>query len=144
MAGDYAGDVSPDEAMAILRAEPNAVLVDVRTKAEWSFVGVPDLSTLGREPVFLEWQSYPGMAVNPNFLPDLKRELARRATPEDAPVLFLCRSGARSRAAAVALTAEGQTRCLNISGGFEGGPDPSRHRGMIEGWKAIDLPWTQS
>ena len=143
MAGEYGGDVSPDEAMAMLKDGKDAVLVDVRTQAEWSFVGVPDLSSLGRDPIFLEWQSYPTMAVDTDFTRRLEGELQRRGTPRDAPVLFLCRSGARSRSAAQALTAAGYSRCLNIAGGFEGGPDPSRHRGTIEGWKAQALPWTQ-
>lgn len=144
MAGDYGGDISPDEAMVLLKDDRNAVLVDVRTQAEWSFVGVPDLASLGREPVFLEWQSYPTMSVNPDFIPTLQDELKRRGTPQDAPILFICRSGARSRSAAQALTAAGYGRCLNIAGGFEGSSDPSRHRGRLEGWKAQALPWTQT
>jgi rhodanese-related sulfurtransferase len=144
MAGDYGGDVSPDEALELLRTDPRAVLVDVRTEPEWSYVGVPDLSGLGREAVFLEWQSYPSMAVNASFVSDLKQELARRGTPDDAPILFLCRSGARSRSAARAMTEAGYGQCLNIAGGFEGGPDPSGHRGMLDGWKARSLPWAQS
>jgi rhodanese-related sulfurtransferase len=143
MTRDYAGDVSPDEAMALLKSNKDAVLVDVRTQAEWTFVGVPDLSGLDKAPILVEWQSYPTMAPNPNFLPTLSAELYSRNVPVDAPVLFLCRSGARSRAAAMALTGEGRTNCLNIAGGFEGGPDMSRHRGSIEGWKARNLPWTQ-
>ncbi len=143
MAGEYGGDVSPDEAMTLLRQEKNAVLVDVRTGPEWSYVGVPDLSSLDKKPVFLEWQSYPAMTVNPDFVPDLLDQLDQRGTSKDTPILFLCRSGARSRSAAQAMTEAGYTRCLNIAGGFEGGPDPSRHRGQIEGWKAQSLPWIQ-
>lgn len=143
MAGEYGGDVSPGEAMALLKDDPSAVLVDVRTQPEWSFVGIPDLSSLGRDPVFIEWQTYPSMSVNAGFAEDLAAELRRRGTPPDAPVLFLCRSGARSRSAAMAMTQAGYGRCLNVAGGFEGGPDPSRHRGSLEGWKAQALPWTQ-
>ena len=142
-AGGYAGDVSPEEAMDLLKQNKDAVLVDVRTRPEWTFVGVPDLSEIGKEPVFLEWQSYPTMAPNPEFVAALTRELDGRGVSKDAPVLFLCRSGARSRAAAMALTAHGHTQCLNVAGGFEGGPDPNGHRGSIEGWKAVELPWAQ-
>ena len=143
MAADYDGDVSPDEAMALLKRDEAAVLVDVRTQPEWSFVGVPNLSGMGREPILIEWQSYPAMALNPDFVPWLTAELERRGTPRDAPLLFLCRSGARSKSAARAMTEAGFSRCLNVAGGFEGGPDPSRHRGMLEGWKARGLPWSQ-
>ena len=144
MAAEYGGDISPDEAMGLLKDSKDAVLVDVRTQGEWASVGVPDLSSLGGTPVFLEWQSQPTMAINDDFVPRLEAELKRRGTPRDAPVLFLCRSGARSRSAATALTNAGYSRAINVAGGFEGGPDRSGNRGMLEGWKAQALPWTRS
>src|SRR5262245_11632911 len=103
MTMDYAGDLSPEDAMAMLQSDRNAVLVDVRTRPEWQFVGLPDLSSIGKEAVLIEWQSYPTMAVNPTFVEILEAELSKRHAPPDTPVLFLCRSGARSRAAAAAL-----------------------------------------
>jgi rhodanese-related sulfurtransferase len=143
MTMDYAGDVSPDDAMAMLTADKNAVLVDVRTRPEWQFVGLPDLSHVGKEPILLEWQFYPDMEANPTFVETLGSELARRGAPPDTPVLFLCRSGARSRSAAIALASKGRYRCFNVVGGFEGSPDEERHRGRLEGWKAKQLPWAQ-
>ncbi|MFO1189743.1 MAG: rhodanese-like domain-containing protein [Alphaproteobacteria bacterium] len=133
----YAGDLSPREAWDILAHEPRAVLVDVRTQPEWTFVGVPDLSGLGREAELVSWQDYPTMAHNPRF----SDELAHLA--KDAPILFLCRSGARSRAAAIALSELGFARCYNIAGGFEGNLDADGHRG-VGGWKAAGLPWRQN
>lgn len=144
MTMDYAGDVSPGEAMAMLTEDRNAVLVDVRTRPEWQFVGLPDLSSIGKEAVLLEWQSYPAMGLNPNFVEALDAELSKRNAPADTPVLFLCRSGARSRAAAAALATGGRYRCYNVAGGFEGNPDEERHRGRLDGWKAQNLPWAQS
>lgn len=133
----YAGDLSPREAWDLLTQEPQAVLVDVRTAPEWAFVGVPDLSPLRREAQLVAWQDYPAMARNPRFGEDLAH------LPKDAPILFLCRSGARSRAAAIATTAAGFTRCFNVAGGFEGDIDSDDHRG-VGGWKAVGLPWRQS
>jgi rhodanese-related sulfurtransferase len=115
------------------------VLVDVRTQPEWVFVGVPDLNPLGKRAVFIPWQVYPAMQVNGEFA---KQVQAAGAKP-DAPVLFLCRSGSRSKAAAIAVTRTGYTRAYNIAGGFEGPPDAKKHRGAKEGWKADDLPWIQ-
>ena len=140
--GNYAGDVTPAEAWRVLEANPDAVLVDVRTRAEWSFVGLADLSGLGKEPVLMEWQQFPTMAANAGFVADLSAALG--AARKAAPVLFLCRSGARSRAAAIAMTAAGFGRCFNIAGGFEGDLDGERHRGRQNGWKAAALPWAQS
>ncbi len=138
---DYAGDLSAAEAWTLLEREPQAQLVDVRTAAEWSFVGVPDLAPLGRKVHCVEWQGFPSMAVNPAFVEDTSRAVG---AARDVPVLFLCRSGARSRAAAMALTEAGYTRAFNIAGGFEGDLDGARHRGTTNGWKASGLPWKQT
>lgn len=135
----YGGDVAPKQAWEILAENPDAVLVDVRTQPEWVFVGVPDLSPLGKRAVFIPWQVYPSMQVNVEFA---KQVQAAGAKP-DAPVLFLCRSGGRSKAAAMALSQMGFTRAYNIAGGFEGGHDGSKHRGAKEGWKFTGLPWIQ-
>ena len=140
----YAADVTATEAYELLRSRKDSVLVDVRTQAEWAYVGLPDLAELGRELVRVEWQRYPTMAINEDFVPALSAELQRRGTPADAPVLFLCRSGARSQAAARVMTEQGFTNCLNVADGFEGPLDAARHRGSRDGWKAQALPWRQT
>jgi rhodanese-related sulfurtransferase len=140
----YAGDISAREAYSLLEKERSAVLVDVRTKAEWNYVGVPDLSDLGKRAVLIEWQEFPTMQVNTNFARQLEELLREADVRSDAPVLFVCRSGVRSRAAAVAMTTAGRTHCFNIAGGFEGPLDDKKQRGAVEGWKAEGLPWTQS
>jgi rhodanese-related sulfurtransferase len=140
----YAGDITAREAYSLLEREKKSLLVDVRTKAEWNYVGVPDLSDLGKRAALVEWQEFPTMQVNSNFTRQVDQLLKETDAAPDAPVLFLCRSGARSRAAAVAMTAAGRTRCFNIADGFEGPLDDKRHRGAREGWKAEGLPWMQS
>lgn len=143
-AGVYAGDVDPAEAWASLEANPKAILVDVRTRAEWSFVGLPALASLGKQPITLEWQIFPTMAVNSDFVTVLDEALIAAGMARDVPIHFLCRSGQRSRFAAAAMTAAGWSRCFNISEGFEGGLDGEGHRGRVSGWKARGLPWTQT
>jgi rhodanese-related sulfurtransferase len=138
-AEDYAGDVPPQEAYEAIRRDPKAALIDCRTQAEWSFVGVPDLRAAGRQPILVEWQSYPAMARNPDFV----AEVARAGAGKGQPLYFICRSGARSRAAAIAMTAAGFGPCYNVAGGFEGNRDPEGHRGTVEGWKAAGCPWRQ-
>jgi len=139
----YAGDITPAQAWERLAADPNIQLVDVRTVAEWNFVGLPDLSALGRHVHCVEWQGFPSGAQNPSFVGQVTQAVLNAGAVQDTPVLLLCRSGARSRAAAIALTAAGFTQAFNIAGGFEGDPDPERHRGTINGWKASGLPWRQ-
>ncbi len=136
---DYAGDISATEAWQRFTADPGAQIVDVRTIAEWNFVGVPDLSSLGRQLHCIEWQSFPTGAPNPGFV----REASQALNDKDAPVLLLCRSGGRSRAAAIALTQAGFRQAFNIAGGFEGDVDEEGHRGNRNGWKAENLPWRQ-
>lgn len=135
----YAGDVAPSDAWADLDREHGAQLVDVRTRPEWAFVGVPDLSSVGKKVILLPWQDYPAMQVNPNFIAELERAVPDKS----APVYFLCRSGVRSRAAAIAATEAGYQRCYNVADGFEGALDRERRRGRAAGWKAAGLPWLQ-
>ncbi|MCX5494976.1 rhodanese-like domain-containing protein [Kaistia dalseonensis] len=143
-AGSFAGDVSPTEAWDGLSSEPQAMLIDVRTRAEWGYVGIVDLSAIGKETLLVEWQSYPAMEVNADFADVLSAELERRGIGRETALYFICRSGARSLAAARAVAAAGFDRCFNIAGGFEGPLDDARHRGLVDGWKAAGLPWVQS
>ncbi|MBH63648.1 MAG: sulfurtransferase [Alphaproteobacteria bacterium] len=129
-----------EEAWSILRDERDAALIDVRTDAEWSFVGVPDLSELGKQPLLLSWQRFPDMSPNIDFVETLRNAGIVR----DAANLFICRSGARSRSAALAMAVDGFTRCYNVAAGFEGDKDIHQHRGSASGWKAAGLPWVQS
>jgi len=140
----YAGDVDVTTAWQLLKDNPDAQLVDVRTAAEWSFTGVADLSALGREAHLIEWQMFPSMAPNPGFVAAVSDTVARSGARKDTPLLFLCRSGARSRAAAIAMAKAGYSRAYNLAGGFEGDLDQDRHRGRTNGWKAASLPWRQT
>lgn len=140
----YAGDIEPAQAWELLSKDRNAVLIDVRTRAEWNFVGVADLSSVGKQAVTIEWQSLPGMAPNQEFDSEVKRALAPLNANQDSPLIFICRSGARSRAAAISMAQQGFRRCYNLAGGFEGDLDSDHHRGGRNGWKFQGLPWKQS
>ncbi|MCC6918269.1 MAG: rhodanese-like domain-containing protein [Alphaproteobacteria bacterium] len=141
--GAYAGDISPREAWHILTETPAAQLLDVRTQAEWTYVGLPNLDGLGKKPALAEWQAFPDGARNPNFGAEAEASLARMGVTPGTPVVIICRSGARSRAAAIALTQRGYAQAFNIAGGFEGDHDENGHRGSVNGWKAEGLPWRQ-
>lgn len=129
----YAGALLPDEAYQLSQLAPSAKLVDVRSRAEFDFVGViPDT-------VLIEWASYPGMRNNPNFMAELEQQVDKEAL-----VMFICRSGARSHHAAVAATKAGYTDCYNVLEGFEGDLDNEGHRNVLNGWRACGLPWEQT
>ena len=132
-------NVSPQAVYKALRSDPQARLVDVRTDAEWAFVGLPDLSGTGQDPVLIPWQVYPSMQVNGAFADHLRQA---GLTPEHK-IYFLCRSGVRSVAAANAAAAAGYAHVFNIADGFEGPPNEDGHRGVVAGWKAESLPWHQ-
>ncbi len=127
---------SPRQAWDAVLHDPGTQLIDVRTEAEWQHVGRPDLGQAGKQPVLLCWQ-YPTGAVNPGFIEGLR---AAGLQP-DQRLLFLCRSGVRSLAAAEAAQAAGFAASVNVREGFEGHPDARGRRG-ITGWKADGLPWT--
>ncbi|HEY7052100.1 MAG TPA: rhodanese-like domain-containing protein [Mycobacterium sp.] len=135
----YAGDITPEEAWKLLSDNPDAVLVDCRTVAEWGFVGVPDLTELGRDVVYVEWSDMRGLP-NERFVDELR---SAGVEPGEQPVVFLCRSGNRSISAAEAATAAGITPSYNVLDGFEGHLDADGHRGG-SGWRAVGLPWRQS
>ena len=129
----YEGAVLPAEAFELLQKAPGSKLVDVRTRAELDFVGrVPG-------SIEIEWQGYPGGQPNPDFLAQLERQVDKEAL-----VMFICRSGARSHAAAALAAGSGYTQCLNVLEGFQGDRDGQGHRDAVGGWRAAGLPWYQS
>lgn len=139
----YEGDVTAEEAWSALAEDEAAVLLDVRTVAEWSYVGLPLLSPLGKSVALAEWQSFPSMNVDPDFVTKAAGRIEAAGGNREAPIFLLCRSGVRSIAAARALTEAGFLRCFNVIDGFEGPPDEDGHRGRLAGWKARGLPWVQ-
>lgn len=137
MAGQYKGDITPEEAWKMLSEQNNTILVDVRTKAEWNYVGVPDLSDTSKDNILIEWVNFPDGAPNPHFLEELNGAVSDKNTP----IFFLCRTGVRSIGAAIAATNAGFINSYNILEGFEGGPDKDGHRGRTSGWQGLNLPW---
>lgn len=135
----YAGDILPLKAWEILKEDSQAVLVDVRTMAEWHYVGLPDLRPIGKSVIRLEWRSLPDMSLNVNFAEELNSVVPKK----ENTILLLCRTGGRSMEAAMCLTRFGYETCYNIAYGFEGDADLSSHRGKVNGWKAEKLPWRQ-
>jgi rhodanese-related sulfurtransferase len=129
----YEGALLPTEALTFLQENSGARLVDVRSKAEWSWVGrIPGA-------VEIEWLVFPSMQANPDFLEHLSLKV-----PKESPVMFICRSGVRSNQAAIAALESGYVNSFNILEGFEGDKDSNGHRGVQGGWKAAGLPWVQS
>ena len=137
--GTYAGDLTPGQTWQILKNKPKISLLDVRTTAEWAYVGLPDLTSLGHEPVLVSWILFPEMQKNPGFV---EQVLGSKVDPREE-LLIMCRSGQRSKSAAKALSAAGFEACYNILFGFEGDKNSNGHRGTINGWKVENLPWLQ-
>lgn len=128
----YEGALTPAEAFELMQADPSAALIDVRSRAEWDFVGrIP-------EAVEIEWKSYPGMTPNARFTEQLTARV-----PKDATAMFICRSGGRSHETAIAAKRAGYAACYNVLEGFEGDRDGAGHRNTVGGWRAAGLPWYQ-
>lgn len=128
----YAGDLSPQDAWAKL--EDGAILVDVRTEGEWAHIGIPDTKATENDPLFIQWNLAGGIP-NTRFLDELKQQAPEA---EGTELVFLCRSGQRSIAAAIAATQAGYTS-YNVLEGFEGEPDRYGER-TVNGWKNRGLP----
>ena len=140
------GEVDPNEAWQILCEVDTARLIDVRTRAEWSFVGVPETGETGSDTIFAEWSSFPNMSLNTAFAEEVEAAIGPDGS---GPLLFLCRSGVRSLHAANAVAAHYagkgvEVTCINVAEGFEGDVDAQGHRGSHNGWKARGLAWRQS
>jgi len=129
----YEGALYPNEAFEIQQSAPGTRLVDVRSRAEQDWVGIIPGAKV------IEWSSYPGMIINPNFIAQLEQQVDKEAL-----VIFFCRSGVRSHHAAIAATKAGYNDCYNMLEGFEGDKDAGKHRNTIGGWRAAGLPWEQS
>jgi len=130
----YAGALTPVEAYDVLLHRPEARLIDVRTTAERDWVGRVGIPSA--QHAAIEWNVYPGGTPNPEFLSQLSK-----AAGKDTILLFLCRSGVRSRHAAKLATEHGYTNCFDILEGFEGDKDGAGHRKMVSGWCKAGLPW---
>lgn len=130
----YAGALTPQEAYQLLQADARAILIDVRTAAE--------LELVGRIPTALhiEWASYPGMVANPDFAHELSHSLGSKAN--DTPIIFMCRTGARSHNAAVVAANLGYSAVYNMLEGFEGEANAQQQRTLMNGWRFANLPWT--
>lgn len=137
---NHSGDITVTTTHEVLSSNPESVLVDVRTKAELLYVGYPDLSSIEKPLIAVEWQHFPSGATNANFV----QELTAAGVNKNADVYFICRSGVRSGFAASAAMSAGFKACYNVADGFEGPIDEQGHRATDRGWKASGLPWRQS
>jgi rhodanese-related sulfurtransferase len=131
----YQGAVTPREAWALLQADPHVKLIDVRTNAERDWVGRVTVPETQHGAV--QWNTYPGGNANHGFIEELNA-IARK----DQVLLFLCRSGVRSRGAAKLASEHGYQHCYDILEGFEGDKDEQGHRKNVNGWCKSGLPWT--
>jgi rhodanese-related sulfurtransferase len=136
-------DVPVEDVWLRLKEDSAALLIDVRTRAEWAFVGLPDLSEIGKRVLTVEWQTSPESQIDAAFPERLSEVLDAAGANKDSELFFICRSGGRSRMAAEAMANAGYRRCRNVADGFEGPLDADRHRGQVAGWKAAGLAWVQ-
>ena len=136
---DNIKNISSRECFEKLSIEVNSQLIDVRTKPEWIYVGVPDLSSINKKVIFVSWQVYPEMGTNKFF----ENQILESNIKKDNNLYFICRSGNRSNNAAEFLASRGFSNCFNVIDGFEGNLNQERQRASIDGWQFNNLPWKQ-
>ena len=136
---DNIKNISSRECFEKLSIEVNSQLIDVRTKPEWIYVGVPDLSSINKKVIFVSWQVYPEMGTNKFF----ENQILESNIKKNNNLYFICRSGQRSHDAAKFLDSRSFANCFNVFDGFEGNLNHERQRASIDGWQFNNLPWKQ-
>ncbi|MBK1641755.1 sulfurtransferase [Chromatium okenii] len=130
--------LTPQAAWALLKTNPQAILVDIRSAMEFLFVGHP------QGAVHVAWIDEPDWDINPNFVTEIRQLLlGGAATNAEVPVILICRSGKRSLDAGAALRRAGLTAVYHVDEGFEGERDEYHHRSTVGGWRFHGLPWEQ-
>lgn len=146
MSNNSVTQISAKDAFELLKNNQNSVLVDVRTFEEFNFVGCVNPASFNNRMVLLPWQLFPEMKENPEFADNLEASLQKVFNKEgnqDSHIFFICRTGARSNAAAGFAINLGYKNCYNVTSGFEGDLNEIGQRGKINGWKASGLAWRQ-
>lgn len=137
-------NVTPSEAYNLATSDPNVVILDVRTREEWGFVGHPAPNAIGDGAaltgkvfnISIQVENNGQMVPNKWFLDDVKEKF--KDNP-NVTIITMCRSGHRSAAAAEILEQAG-LNVLNMSTGFEGGKDMYGYRTQT-GWANEGLPY---
>ncbi len=135
----YKRNLLPKMAVEKLQNNPQALFVDVRSKAEYKYVGYPENSIL------IPWIDDPDWEPNPvAFSDSVMQELDGRENLLNTEIILICRSGYRSNEALKCLENKGFTQVSHIASGFEGDLDENDHRGNLNGWRHDGMPWSQS
>ena len=135
----YKRNLLPKMAIERLQNNSQALFVDVRSKAEYKYVGFPENSIL------IPWIDDPDWEPNPGVFSDLvMQELDGRENLLNTEIILICRSGYRSNEALKCLENKGFTQVSHVASGFEGDLDENDHRGNLNGWRHDGMPWSQS
>ncbi len=147
--------ISAEDAYAkTQQTEQPVLLVDVRDPVEIMFVGFTDAVDVNI-PFLLadrtQWNAerniFP-MARNPQFVEQVKAELAKRGWDENTEVITMCRSGSeRGEPSAIVLREAGLTNARFVVNGFQGdalSEGPQAGMRLQNGWQNSGLPWGRS
>jgi len=135
----YKRNLLPKMAVERLQSNSQALFVDVRSKAEYKYVGFPENSIL------IPWIDDPDWEPNPEAFSDaVMQELDGRENLSDTEIILICRSGFRSNEALKCLENKGFTQVSHVASGFEGDLNENDHRGNLNGWRHDGMPWSQS
>jgi rhodanese-related sulfurtransferase len=146
--------MSPREAHEIIGKEPARTLfLDVRTRAEAMYVGMPTVADalvpyVEHQELMTDWDERRHMyqlEPNSDFIQEAEIRLKEKSLTKADRVILICRSGDRSARAADLLANAGFTRVYSITEGFEGDSakdGPKAGQRIVNGWKNAGLPWT--
>lgn len=145
--------LSAQEAFELRSSGQNVVLIDVRTREEAMYLGMPTTADalipfMNIDPhVWDPKRNAFRLVMNDEFESGLNDFLHSRGLDADSVIVLLCREGRRSARAAKFLNQLGYSNVYTVVDGFEGDMAQSgahKDKRMVNGWKNAGLPWTYS
>lgn len=135
-----------------LATEEKVLFIDVRTRAEVNFLGMPTVADanipyMELDPMYA-WDEKKGvfkMDPNSGFVTEVEQRLQEKGLTRDSKVVLICRSGDRSAKAVDLLAKVGYKRVYSVVDGYEGDQakdGPSKGQRVVNGWRNSNLPWS--
>ena len=136
-------EITSSEAFLMLKKDSDSRLVDVRTEKEIFSVGFPDLDSIGKKVIFIEWNQSFFSKSSKRFIDTFKEKFGVHTKGN---FMFICKSGIRSNFAALTVeesynSGNDVIRLFNIADGFEGNTVSQEIDNNKNGWKFLGLPW---
>lgn len=138
--------------VADMLQNPQVRLVDIRSRAEVAFLGLPERTDKHIPymvmPMMPEFDAAKGtykLELNPDFPSDFENYARATGITSETPIVLMCRSGSRSARAADLLYKMGYRNVYSLVDGYEGDTakdGPHKGQRVMNGWRNAGLAWS--